>query len=240
MTTENPDSHAPERSAPASSAAEGDAAYLCALRAAGWLRELAAPQLELLAGSALATPDAGTTPDAGVTPDTESRRLDLVLAYYFAPDPEAAARRRAEDRFFLHDVDEPSSAGDLVSRLVALTPELGSVTLERIGTDDGPLVLRAGDHLAAVTDPEEEEDLDTGQIDLSELEESTTITVRGLVRAVNVLLDRFGIRERLVPLLGDGRREAYGALPVADAMALYRAGALDVTHAERLFEFAAW
>lgn len=234
MTTDNPDSHAPERSAPASSAAEEDAAYLRALRAAGWLRELVDPQLDLLAGSVLATNE------AGVTPDAETRRLDLVLAYYFTPDAEAAARRRAEDRFFLHDVDEPSSAGDLVSRLVALTPELGSVTLERIGTDDGPLVLRAGDHLAAVTDPEEEEDLDTGQIDLSELEESTTITVRGLVRAVNVLLDRFGIRERLVPLQGDYRREAYGALPVAEAMALFRAGALDVAHAERLFEFAAW
>lgn len=240
MTTENPDSRAPEPSASSSSSAEGDAAYLRSLRAAGWLRELEEPQLDA-SSDAGATPDAGTTPDAGAAPDAESRRLELVLAYYFAPDTEAAARRRAEDRFFVHDVDEPTSANDLVSRLIALTPELGHVTLERIGSDDGPLVLRAGDHLAAVTDPEEdEEDLDTGQIDLSELEDSMTITVRGLVRAVNVLLDRFGIRERLVPLQGDGRREAYGALPVAAAMTLYRAGALDVTHAERLFEFAAW
>ena len=125
-------------------------------------------------------------------------------------------------------------------RLGAITPELGPDTLERIGSDDGPLVLRAGEHLAAVTDPEEEEELDTGPIDLSELEESATITVRGLVRAVNILLDRFGVRERLVPLPSDGRREAYGALPVAEAMTLCRAGALDVTNAERLFDLAAW
>ncbi|MCA9615384.1 MAG: hypothetical protein H6721_08780 [Sandaracinus sp.] len=228
MTTENAESRPPERSGPPPTPAEADATYVRSLRTAGWLAELTDPLLAVFQESATANPD------------EDARRLDLLLLYYHASDTEAAARRRAQDRFFLHDADEPASARDLVVRLSSVTPELGTVTLERIGTDDGPLVLRAGEHLAAVSDPEEEEELDTGQIDLSELEEAASITVRGLVRAVNILLDRFGVRERLIPLPSDGRREAYAALPVAEAMTLCRAGGLDVTNAERLFDLAAW
>jgi hypothetical protein len=178
---------------------------------------------------------------ASSTTDADARRLDLLVRYYHANgDAEVMRRRRLADRFFLHDADVPASARDLVERLAALAPELGRVTLERIGSDDGPLVLRAGEHLAAVTDPEEDEELDTGQVDLTELEEAASITVRGLVRAQNILLDRFGIRERLVPLPSDGRREAYVALAVAEAMNLCRDGGLDVSNAERLFDLAAW
>lgn len=215
-----------ERAGPPPPPAEADARYVRDLRTAGLLRELTDPLLDVFLET------------APTSPDEDARRLDLLLLYYHASDTEAAARRRRQDRFFLHDANEPASARDLVVRLSSVTPELGNVTLERIGSDDGPLVLRAGEHLAAVSDPEEEE-LDTGQIDLTELEDHT-ITVRGLVRAINVLLDRFGVRERLVPLPSDGRREAYAALPVAEAMNLCRAGGLDVTNAERLFDLAAW
>jgi len=216
-----------ERAGPPPPPAEADARYVRDLRTAGLLRELTDPLLDVFLET------------APTSPDEDARRLDLLLLYYHASDTEAAARRRRQDRFFLHDANEPASARDLVVRLSSVTPELGNVTLERIGSDDGPLVLRAGEHLAAVSDPEEEE-LDTGQIDLTELEEGSSITVRGLVRAINVLLDRFGIRERLVPLPSDGRREAYAALPVAEAMNLCRSGGLDVTNAERLFDLAAW
>ncbi|MCU0673200.1 MAG: hypothetical protein MUE69_10455 [Myxococcota bacterium] len=216
-----------ERAGPPPPPAEADARYVRDLRTAGLLRELTDPLLDVFLET------------APTSPDEDARRLDLLLLYYHASDTESAARRRRQDRFFLHDANEPASARDLVVRLSSVTPELGNVTLERIGSEDGPLVLRAGEHLAAVSDPEEEE-LDTGQIDLTELEDLASITVRGLVRAINVLLDRFGVRERLVPLPSDGRREAYAALPVAEAMNLCRAGGLDVTNAERLFDLAAW
>ncbi|MBX3250604.1 MAG: hypothetical protein KF901_25730 [Myxococcales bacterium] len=231
MTTENAEESIPpagrfDLPAPTT---EADAAFVAALRRAGVASELVDPLLAQL--SALVP----------AKPDDDERRLDLLILYYEGNgDEESAFRRRKADRFFLHDAREHASARELVFRLAFLAPELGDVTLERIGSDDGPLVLRAGDHLSAVTDPEEEEELDTGEIDLSELEQSTSITVRGLVRALNVLLERHGVRERLVPLPCDGRREAYVALPLQEAMDLCRAGGLDEPSPERLLELAAW
>ena len=44
-----------------------------------------------------------------------------------------------------------------------LKPESAAVKLQRIGTDEGPLVLRAGEHFSAITD-EDDEDAETGTV----------------------------------------------------------------------------
>ena len=124
-----------------------------------------------------------------------------------------------------------------------LTPELGTVELDRIGGGDGPLVLKAGEHFSAVLDDYDEE-TDTEEYDLSEAAQHqrgvTMVTVRGLVRALNVLLDRHDVRERLVSLRGDDEREVYVALGVAEAAQLARAGFLEDENAEDMMELAAW
>ncbi len=169
-----------------------------------------------------------------------ARRLDLLQHYYAADGQvDASERRVLADRFFLHQAEEPITAHALVGKLSALAPEVGPVSLERIGSHDGPLVLRAGDHFSAVVDDTEE--LDTGEIDLSEIENgSPTITVRGLVRALNVLLDCNDVRERLIELRSDGEREAYIGVPVGRAVALCDGGLLEDEDPEDLMEFAGW
>ncbi len=177
--------------------------------------------------------------------DGERRRVDLLALYYAAAgDDEVSETRRLADRYFLQSVGEPATASGLVDRLAVLTPELGKVELERIGGgEDGPLVLRAGGHFSAVLDDYEEE-TDTEEYDLSEAEQRqggvTMVTVRGLVRALNVLLDRHDVRERLVSLRGDEEREVYVALGVAEAAQLARAGFLEDENAEDMMELAAW
>lgn len=160
--------------------------------------------------------------------DEDARRLDLLSLYYLGgDDDEVAARRRSIDRWFVHDERRPVNAHTIVGRLANLAPELGDVSLERIGSDDGPLVVRAGDHLSAVTDEDAEED-------------EGYITVRGLVGALNVLLERNDIRERWVQLRGDGRREGFVALGVTEAMLLCRYDCLEEDDPERVMEFGAW
>ncbi len=174
-------------------------------------------------------------------------RIDLLERYYEAAHHEDVARARVSvDRFFLQREGEPVTAARLVARLAFLTPELGEVRLERIGGgDDGPMVLRAGEHLAALLD-DYEENLDTDQIDLREIEarraagDVTMVTVRGLVGAFNVLLDRFGVRERFVPLTSDAAREVYVALPLTEAIELQRAGHIEEETAEDLMELGGW
>ncbi|MGE3631689.1 MAG: hypothetical protein AB7P00_17405 [Sandaracinaceae bacterium] len=176
-------------------------------------------------------------------PEAEKRRVDLLETYYAAGGvAERASTRQVADRFFVQRVGEPATAAGLVGRLSALTQELADVVLERIGGDDGPLVVRSGEHFAAVLDDFEEE-ADTDQIDLRMIEpdrDVRMVTVRGLVHALNVLLDRVGVRERLVSLRGDEDREVYVRLGVAEAAALARGGYLEDEDVEDMMELAAW
>lgn len=210
---------------------EDDRDFLEAVRGAGLLSELDEEEL-LRVASEVSEGDA------------DERCVTLLELYYAAGgDAEASTRRRRADRFFLQRVGQPATAAGLVARLVALTPELDAVALERIGGGDGPLVLRAGEHFAAVLDDYEEE-ADTGELDLREAEQRKSgvpmVTVRGLVRALNVLLDRRGVRERLVALRGDHEREVYAGLGVAEAMQLTRAGYLEDDDAEDVMDLGAW
>jgi len=197
-----------------------DRAFFTALSEAGVLEELG-DTLRLVLSE-----------QAGVG-DADKRRLDLVEFYYAASGDESTSRRRRlKDRFFAHHDDQPTSAKQLVESLQEILPELEGVHLARIGgDDDGPLVLRSGELFAAVADETDDEEAD---------EESGQITVRGLVHAMNVLLDRAGVRERLVALPGDGRREIYMGLPLASAMVLCREGLLDAEDPEELMDAAAW
>lgn len=211
---------------------EEDVGFLVALRQAGLLEELDEEELLRLATEVEET-------------ESERRRVELLELYYRAGgDAVASQRRRLRDRFFVQRAGEPATAAGLVARLVALTPELTDVQLERIGGgDDGPLVLRSGEHFCAVLD-EYEEETDTDEIDVQELEERKNdvpmVTVRGLVRAINVLLDRNGVRERLVSLRGDVHREVYVQLGVSEAMLLAKSGYLEDLDAEDVMELAGW
>ena len=170
------------------------------------------------------------------------RKVDLLELYYYYAlgDSKVGVRRRLADRFFLHrDADDQATAKVLVSRLSDLAPELGELRLERIGQHPSdPLVLRSGEHFSAVLD-DYEDDMDTGDIDLRELDHPS-ISVRGLVRALNVLLDRHGVRQRLVPLAADEEREPYIATTVASAMMLCKAGLVEAETPEELMELCAW
>lgn len=196
---------------------QADTAFASKLKEAGLLSELSDTLLMVL----LERVDAKD--------DEDARRLDLLSLYYLGgDDDEVAKRRQGADRWFVHDERRPVNAHAIVRGLAALAPELGDVSLERIGTDDGPLVVRAGDHLSAVTDDEEED------------EAEGYITVRGLVGALNVLLERNDVRERWVQLRGDGRREGFIAVGVTEAMLLCRYDCLEEDDPERLMEFGAW
>lgn len=208
-----------------------DRAYLEVLRGSGLLTELDEEEL-LRVASELSEEE----PDA--------RRVELLQLYYAAGgDADAAARRAGADRFFVQRVGDPATASGLVERLAVLTPELANVELERIGGGDGPLVVRSGEHFSAVLDDYEEE-IDTDQFDVSEAEARKNgvpmVTVRGLVRAMNVLLDKNGVRERLVSLRGDEDREVYVQLGVTDAIRLAQLGYLEDDDAEDVMELAAW
>ena len=69
---------------------------------------------------------------------------------------------------------------------------------------------------------------------------SAMVTVRGLVRGVNVLLGRRDVRERLIPLRSDVMREVYVALPLTEAIELARAGWLEEENAEDVMELGGW
>lgn len=211
---------------------ESDREFVSALRAAGLVAELDDEELLRIAS------------EAGESEDEDAHRVTLLELYYDgAGARDDAERRRRADRFFVQRVGEPATAAGLVTRLTALAPELGDVVLERIGGGDGPLVLRSGDHVAAVLDDYEEE-TDTGDFDLAVAEARKRgvmmVTVRGLVRAINVLLDRREIRTRLVALRGDDDREVYVGLGITEALSLARAGHLDDEDPEQVMDLGAW
>jgi hypothetical protein len=158
-----------------------------------------------------------------------SRRMDILGLYYRGnDDASVAARRRSTDRFFMHNDYFSVNAHQLVSSLANLNPEIAAVKLQRIGTDEGPLVLRAGEHFSAITD-EDDEDAETG-----------TVAVRALVRALNALLAKAAVNERLVPLVPDDSRELYVGVTEEGAMTLLQGGCTELSAVAALREFASW
>ena len=110
------------------------------------------------------------------------------------------------------------SAHQLLSSLAELNPEIGPVSLQRIGGAEGPLVLRSGEHFSAVTD-EDDEDAELG-----------TVAVRALA----------AVDERLVPLVPDEKRELYLGVTEQGAMTLLQGGCTELTAVAALREFAGW
>lgn len=217
----------PPPAAPPPTPAESGAAFIESLRTVGKLGDLSEGLLSALLER------------LPLTGDEDERRVELLRLYYVEAPADGGLARRTADRVVIHAADTGQSARDVVQALAACAPELGTLSLQRIGTDDGPLVIRnSADTFSAVN--ESEEDLDTDQIDLTELESSPTVTVRALVRAVNILLDRVQVRERFVLVCCDGRRECYARLSLADALALCGAGVLDDDDDEAVLDLGAW
>jgi len=159
----------------------------------------------------------------------DSRRMDILELYYRGNgDASVASRRRGSDRFFMHNDYFSFNAHQLVASLATLNPELASVSLQRIGTSDGPLVLRAGENFSAVID-EDDEDASPG-----------TVAVRALVRALNALLAKLRVDERLVPLVPDESRELYVGVTEDGAMTLLQGGCMELSAVAALREFASW
>jgi len=193
-----------------------DEEFVSLLNAAGLACELDPPELAVIASN--------------VSEErVDSRRMDILELYYGGnEDPSVASRRCASDRFFVHHDHFSVTAHQIVSTLANLNSEIAPVKLQRIGTDDGPLVLRAGEHFSAVTDEED----DNG--------ESGTVAVRALVRALNALLAKAGVDERLVPLVPDDVRELYVGVAEEGAMTLLQGGCTEIAVVQALREFASW
>ena len=159
----------------------------------------------------------------------DSRRMDILELYYRGnDDASVATRRRASDRFFMHNDYFSVTAHQLVAALGDLNPEISPVELQRIGGGDGPLVLRTGEHFSAVIDEDDED------------AEGTTVAVRALVRALNALLAKAEVAERLVPLVPDDAREFYVGVTEDGAMTLLQGGCTELSAVAALREFASW
>jgi hypothetical protein len=159
----------------------------------------------------------------------DSRRMDILERYYAGQDdPSVSVRRCRSDRFFIHNDDVSTTAHALVTTLGQLNPEIGKVSLQRIGGDEGPIVLRSGEHFSAVAD-EDDDEADAG-----------TVAVRALVRALNALLAKAEVDERLVPLVPDDARELYVGVTEQGAMTLLQGGCTELTAVAALREFAGW
>lgn len=218
------DSHSTSETPPASTQVPStnaeDVKFVNAMTAAGLLLEMSADELE-------------HTVHTQTSGDPAKRCLDILERYYGANgDANVGLRRRMTDRFFMHRADDPVTARQLIVRLALLAPEVGKISLERIGEgDDGTYVLKAGEHFGGIVDDEAE---DGGQ------DPTGTLTVRALVRAVNVLLERSEHRYRFIPLLTDDTREAYVATTVAGALNLCQEQYLEESDVEALMHFASW
>ena len=207
------DAHPKDESA---SYSKRDEDFVRALRTAGVAGELDEAQLETITSK---------IEESGL----DSRRLDILELYYRGNDDASTAlRRRESDRFFMHNAYFAVNAHQIVASLASLNPEVAPVELQRIGADDGPLVLRAGENFSAVTD-EEDEDSEPG-----------TVAVRALVRAINALLAKAGFGRRLVPLVCGESRELYVGVTEDGAMALLQGGCTELPAASALREFASW
>lgn len=211
-----------------------DAAFIQALRNVGLLPDLAGEELRRSLRVARGV---------GNREGSTQFRMDVLDAHYSADGNDGiGSSRRQVDRYFCHHENEVVTASALLDRLATLAPEVGPIALERIGAgSDSTLVLRAGDDFVALLD-DFEESMDTGDVDIRDLDAGSTamVTVRGLVRGVNVLLGRRDVRERLVPLRSDVMREIYVALPLTEAIDLARAGWLEEESAEDVMDLGGW
>ncbi|MFK7985119.1 MAG: hypothetical protein AB8I08_03735 [Sandaracinaceae bacterium] len=211
----------------------GDLAFLEALTGAGRLAELDDQEMVRIAS------------EVGDAESAEARRVDLLEMYYAAAGANEDAKRRIEaDRFFVQKVGEPATAAGLVERLARLAPEIGQAALTRIGGgDDGPLVVQTGEHFAAVLDDYDEE-TDTDQYSIKEAEQRRSdvpmVTVRGLVRAVNVLLEKADVRERLIGIRSDAEREVYVSLGLSDALTFADQDFLEDDSRQDVMALGAW
>lgn len=200
-----------------------DLAFLDALRSVGLLPDLAGEELTRVVRAARSS---------GGRDGSTKLRMDLLEVHYAGSGDERIAKsRRQVDRFFVHHEDAPATASVLLDRLAAVAPEVGPIALERIGGADGTLVLRAGEDFVALDDSDDEEAASAP---------TPMVTVRGLVRGVNVLLARRNVRERLVPLRSDVDREVYVAVPLTEAIELARGGHLEEENAEAVMELGSW
>jgi hypothetical protein len=195
----------------------GESGLVAGLQAAGMLRELSLSELDRIT--------------RGLAHDSEAvaRRLSLLEGYYSAgSDAVSALRRRATDRWFMFHQGDAVGAPQLVQRLLGVLPEIAGAHLERVGTGTlGTLVLRQGEHVCAIDD--------------DNMSRDGTVSVQEIVRALNVLLDRKGVRARLVGLLSDGAREAYLGLPsLSSALSLVEADYLTAPDVETLMGLTAW
>jgi hypothetical protein len=216
--------------APTPSVTADDVRFAAALRSSGIASELTDAELARAIAS---------QPGRGATQSAPGRRLDLLASYYSAEnDALAAQRRQATDRWFMFQAAEGLSAPQLLARLLDVVPELQGTALERVGGSDGTLVVRAGDDVCALEDERDEQPSSSPRADAPH---ASTISVCDLVRAINVLLDRRGVRARLVGLIGDGQREGYLGLPsVTAAIVLSSADYLAVADAEALLDLTGW
>ncbi|KPK13470.1 MAG: hypothetical protein AMJ62_15130 [Myxococcales bacterium SG8_38] len=193
-----------------------DEEFVRLLNAAGLACELDARQLAML------------TSELGES-RVQSRRMDILELYYRGNgDASVASRRRKSDRFFMHNDYFSVTAHQLVSLLAELNPEIAPIELQQIGADENLLVLRAGEHFSAVTD-EDDEGAQPG-----------TVAVRALVRALNALLAKADVTERLVPLAPDDSRELYIGVTEEGAMTLLQGGCTELSAVAALREFASW
>ncbi|MFW2389728.1 MAG: hypothetical protein ACN4G0_15425 [Polyangiales bacterium] len=212
----NPPAASLHSQAPSANYSKRDSDFVRVLNAAGLASELDAERLSAIAA------DLG---DSGI----DARRMDILEVYYRGDDdPTVALRRRASDRFFMHNDYFSVNAHQMVASLSSLNPEIATVELQRIGADNGPLVLRAGENFSAISD-EEDEDSEAG-----------TVAVRALVRAMNSLLAKAGVSERLGPLVYGESRELYVGVTEDGAMALLQSGCTELSAAAALREFASW
>lgn len=195
----------------------GESGLVAGLQAAGMLRELSLSELDRITR---ALPDGA---------DAVARRLSLLEAYYSAgSDAVAALRRRATDRWFVYHAGDTIGAPQLVQRLLGVLPEIAGAHLERVGSGSfGTLVLRQGEHVCAIDD--------------DAMGRDGNVSVQEIVRAMNVLLERKGVRARLVGLFSDGAREAYVGLPsLSSSLALVEADYLTAPDVETLMSLTAW
>jgi hypothetical protein len=195
-----------------------DCAFVAALRATGLATELD--------GLELARAAKGVTAQA-----RRARYLDLLGSYYAAAgDPLVSRRRQATDRWFVYTAAESLHVTQLLPRILNVLPEIYGARIERVGGASGTLVVRAGEHVCALEDELDEAD-----------EAAQSVSVGSLVRSLNMLLNRQGIRTRMIGLFGDGEREAYvGISSMADAVRLVQGDYLTAVDAESLMDLTGW
>ena len=140
------------------------------------------------------------------------------------------SRRRLDARFFVHDIGEALSADALVGKIAAEVQEL-----EGLHLDPDRLRLVAG----PIAAPLRPNDVDLEIAAVPDQEARYSVSVDGIVRAVNALLDAAGISERFLPLDCAEGTAAYLAVEPPQAIRLHGAD-LWGEDLSALFGFAGW